>query len=52
VISADKMFINKDHVKEKVARLNQVRGILSEMMLLTTKTKGVVASFTSSRALT
>jgi hypothetical protein len=43
------MFLNKDHIKEKLDRIGQIKGIIGEMMMLTTTTKRIVANFTSSR---
>lgn len=42
-------FLNKDQLKEKLDRLDQIKRIIGAMMMLTTNTKRVVATFASSR---
>lgn len=42
------MFLNKDKIKEKLDKLEQIKRIIGAMMMLTTNTKRVVATFTSS----
>lgn len=48
VQKAETMFINKDQMKEKLDRLDQIKRIVGAMMMLTTNTKRIVANFTSS----
>lgn len=43
------MFINKEHIKEKIDKLEQIKRMIGAMMMLTTNTKRIVANFTSSR---
>ena len=43
------MFMNKDHLKEKLDRIEQIKRMIGAMMMLTTNTKRVVANFTTSR---
>lgn len=41
--------MNKDHLKEKLDRIEQIKRMIGAMMMLTTNTKRVVANFTTSR---
>ena len=43
------MFLNKEHVKEKLVRIDQIKRIIGAMMMLTTNTKRVIATFAGSR---
>lgn len=46
--SFNNQFLNKDFIKEKLDRIGQLRRMIGAMMLLTTNTKKVVATFTAS----
>lgn len=51
VQSVDDMFLNKDNLKEKLDRVEQIKGLIGAMMMLTTNSKRIVATFTSSKRL-
>jgi hypothetical protein len=42
------MYLNKDKMKEKLDRIQQIQGIIGAMMMLTTNSKRIVANFTNS----
>lgn len=44
-------FLTKDHVQEKLERLEQIKRMIGSMMMLTSNTKRVVAQFAESRCL-
>ena len=43
-------FLTKDHVQEKLERLEQIKRMIGSMMMLTSNTKRVVAQFAESRS--
>lgn len=43
------MFLNKEHLKEKLDRIDQIKRIIGAIMMLTTNTKRVVATFAGSK---
>lgn len=43
------MFLSKEHLKEKLDRIDQIKRIIGAMMMLTTNTKRVVATFAGSK---
>ncbi len=49
IVQTKEMFINKDHMKEKLERVDQIKRLAGAMMMLTTNTKRVVSIFANSR---
>ena len=44
----DDLYLNKDTMKQKIDRIQQIQGIIGAIMMLTTNSKRIVANFTSS----